>query len=87
MSSEGNNFHTYCPVVADSWRQYQRDIVNKINIYMSGAGISPDVIREIKPIYAGLTKDDDLAIYAGLTKPDDLHGITQNANESFNALF
>ena len=79
MSSEGNDFHSYCPVGADSWCQYQRDIVNKTNLYKPGAGIAPDVIKEIKPIYAGLTKDDDLA--------KCLHGITQNANESLNALF
>ena len=69
MSSEGNNFHSYCPVGVDSWCQYQRDIVNKTNLYKPGAGIAPDVIKEIKPIYAGLTKDDDLA--------KCLHGITQ----------
>ena len=79
MSSEGNDFHSYCPVGADSWCQHQRDIVNKTNLYKPGAGITPDVIKEIKPIYAGLTKDDDLA--------KCLHGITQNANESLNALF
>ena len=71
--SEGNNFHSYCPVGADSWCQYQRDIVNKTNLCKPGAGIAPDVIKEIKPIYAGLTKDDDL--------PKRLYGITQNANE------
>ena len=35
MSSEGKNFHSYCPVGADSWFQYQRDIVNKTNLYIS----------------------------------------------------
>ena len=42
MSSEGNNFHSYCPVGADSWCQYQRDIVNKTNLYKPGAGIAPE---------------------------------------------
>ena len=31
MSSEGNNFHSYWSVGADSWYQYERDIVNKTN--------------------------------------------------------
>ena len=79
MSSEGNDFHSYCPVGADSWCQYQCDIVNKSNLYKHGVGIATNVIKEIKPIYAGLTKDDDLA--------KCLHGITQNANESLNVLF
>ena len=50
--------------------------VNKTNLYKPGAGIVPDVIKEIKPIYAGLTKDDDLA--------KCLHGITTECQRKYN---
>ena len=50
--------------------------MNNTNLYKPGPGIASDVIKEVKPIYLGLTKADDLA--------KCLHGLTQNANESFN---
>ena len=76
-SSEDSNYHVYCPKTSDSWCQYNRDLVNKTNLYKYGAGISVDVISAIKPIYTALTKESDLE--------KCLHGLTQNSNESFNA--
>ena len=78
-SSDGYNYHSaYCPMTADSWCQYQRDRYNKTNLYKPGAGLDDDVIKEVEPIYADLTKEDELS--------KCLHGKTQNANESFNAM-
>ena len=37
-----------------------------------------DVIKEVKPIYGDLTKEEEVS--------KCLHGQTQNANESFNAM-
>lgn len=76
-SSEGRNFHTYCPKSSDSWCQYQRDQHNNTNLHKPGPGLDDDVIKEVKPIYSDLTKDQELS--------KCLHGQTQNANESFNA--
>ena len=52
--------------------------MNNTNLYKPGVRIAPDVIKEVKPIYADLTKEVDLS--------KCLHGLTQNANESFNAM-
>ena len=52
--------------------------MNKTKLCKPGPGIASDVIKEVKPIYLGLTKADDL------TKC--LHRLTQNANESFNSM-
>ena len=77
-SSTECNYHTYCPKSSDSWCQFQRDMINETNLYKSGPGIAADVVQEVKKVYAELTKDADLS--------KCLHGITQNANESFNAM-
>ena len=76
-SSEDSNYHIYCLKTSDSWCQYNRDLVNKTNLYKYGAGISVDAISAIKPIYAALTKESDFE--------KCLHGLTRNSNESFNA--
>lgn len=72
------NFHTYCPATTDSWCQYQRDIVNKTNLYKPGKGFDPEVIKHVKVEYMKLTDEKELA--------KCMHGKTQNANESFNSL-
>ena len=77
-SSEGCNYHTYCPATKDSWCQYQRDLINGTNLYKPGKGFHEDVILHVKPEYIKLTDENELA--------KCLHGQTQNANESFNAL-
>ena len=77
-SSEGRDFHTaYCPKSSHSWCQFQRDGCNT-NLHKHGPGLDDDVIKEVKPIYGDLTKSEELA--------KCLHGQTQNANESFNAM-
>ena len=55
-SSEENNFHSYCAKSAASWCQYQRDQVNKTNLYKPGKGLSTNVIKCVKPIYLDLIK-------------------------------
>ena len=77
-SSEGRDFHTaYCSKSSHSWCQFQRDGCNT-NLHKHGPGLDDDVIKEVKPIYGDLTKSEELA--------KCLHGQTQNANESFNAM-
>ena len=78
-SCKGNTFHTYCAQTSDSWCQYHRDDISKTNLYPLGPDIASDVIKEVKTVYRDLTKDADLA--------KCLHDITQNANESLNAMF
>ena len=77
-SSEENNFHSYCAKSAASWCQYQRDQVNKTNLYKPGKGLSTNVIKCVKPIYLDLIIPDELK--------KCLHGKIQNQNESFNAM-
>ena len=55
-SSADKEYHDYCPKSTDSWCQYQRDQVNKTNLYKTGFGMSRDIIEAIKPIYHDLTK-------------------------------
>ena len=76
-SSADCNYHTYCPKSNDSWCQYNRDIVNRTNLYRAGAGLSFDVIAAINQ-YTNLSDDSVLE--------KCMHGRTQNANESFNYL-
>ena len=77
-SSEGHNYHNYCPSTKDTWCQFQRDQINGTNLHKAGKGLHPDVIKHVKPVYDSLTDETELA--------KCLHGHTQNANESFNAL-
>ena len=78
-SSEGRDFHTaYCPKSSHSWCQFQRDGCNTTILHKHRPGLDDDVIKEVKPIYGDLTKSEELA--------KCLHGQTQNANESFNAM-
>ena len=75
--SKGRNFHNaYCPKSSDSWCQYQRDVCNKTNLHKHGPGIDDDVIKEVKPFFQELTKEEEQA--------ECLHGQTHDANESFN---
>ena len=74
-SSEDCNFHTYCPAAKDTWCQYQRDLINGTNLER---GFHDNVIKHVKPGYAKLTDESELA--------KCLHGQTQNTNGSFNSL-
>lgn len=72
-SSEANNWHDNCD---ESWCQYKRDLKNSTNLYKSGKGLSPNVVKLVRPIYIDLMKEEELQ--------KCLHGRTQNHNESFN---
>ena len=76
-SSEDGNYHTYCPVSSTSWCQYQADIVYGTKLYKPGKGLESEVVRYVKEEYEKLTDEKELA--------KCLHGLTQNANESFNS--
>ena len=41
-SSEGREYHTYCPETEDSWSQFQKDKVNGTNSYQHGKGFDPE---------------------------------------------
>ena len=76
-SSEKNNYHSHCEASPTSWCQYQRDVINKTNLYKPGLGFSKEVIAMVKPIYIDLIKPTELG--------KCLHGKTQNQNENFNS--
>ena len=76
-SSADCNYHTYCPNSNDLWCQYNRDVINGTKLYRAGQGSSVDVIAAIKPIYTNLSDESVLERC--------MHGLTQNADESFNS--
>ena len=73
-----NNIIMLCEQSPTSWCQYQRDKFNKTNLFKHGPGLSKEVIALVKPVYKDLIKLEELEKCR--------HGITQNQNESFNAL-
>ena len=77
-SSKTNVWHDHCPRGESSWCRYQADKVTGLETYKPGSGLPMDVIKQIKPIYNDLSRDDLLQ--------KCLHGKTQNQNEAFNAL-
>ena len=77
-SSEGNEYHAYCPATKDSWCQFKRDEIKGTNLCKPGKGFEAEIIKHVKLEYVELTDEAELS--------KCLHGQTQNANESFNAL-
>ena len=77
-SRKENDYHSHFEASATSWCQFQRDKINKTNLYKPGSGLSLDIIKLIKPIYLDLIKESELKRC--------LHGKTQNQNESFNSM-
>ena len=77
-SSDARNLHSLCDKSPTSWCQYQLDRINGTNLYKPGVGLSDEIITFIKPIYKSLINPVELE--------KCLHGLTQNHNESFNAL-
>ena len=77
-SSKENDDHSHCEASLTSWCQFQRDKINKTNLYKPGSGLSLDIVKLIKPIYLDLVKESELK--------KCLHGKTQNQNESFNSI-
>ena len=58
-SNEQNNYHGHCKASSTCWCQYQRDIINKRNVYKHGRGLSQEVIKWVKPIYRDLIKPSE----------------------------
>ena len=77
-SNENHHYHMLCEKSSTSWCQYQRDDINKANLFKYGPGLPKEVIALVKPIYKDLIKHEELK--------KCLHGKTQNQNESYNAL-
>ena len=78
-SSKDNEWHDHCPSSTDSWCLFQRDIINKTSTYKPGVGLPRNIVLEhLRPIYKELSSD--------ILLNKCLHGLTQNANESFNAM-
>ena len=77
-SNEQQHYHMLCEQSPTSCCQYQRDKFNKTNLFKHGPGLSKEVIALVKPAYKDLIKLEELE--------KCLHGMTQNQNESFNAL-
>ena len=77
-SNEKEHYHSLCEKSQTSWCQYQRDRCNNTNLFKHGPGLSKEVINFVKPIYKDLIRLDELE--------KCLHGMTQNQNESYNAL-
>ena len=77
-SSEGREYHTYCPDGLDSWCKFKSDRAKGTHTYKAGAGLPVSIIKEVKPIFFRLSSDELLG--------QCLHGKTQNQNESFNGM-
>ena len=77
-STKKNQWHDHCPKVKNSWCLIQRDKINKTTMYKPDVGLPLSVIAHVKPIYKDLSEDSLLLMC--------LNGLTQNANESFNAM-
>ena len=65
----------YCPKIIDSWCKYQKDIKKKHKDHVK---LAVAIKKEVEPIFK------DLSSKALLSKC--LDGVTQNNNESLNAL-
>ena len=77
-SSEGKEYHNYCPDGPNSWCKFKSDKTKGTKLYKAGAGLSLSIIKEIKPIFSRLSSDELLGRC--------LHGKTQIQNESFNGM-
>ena len=73
-----SEYHENCPMTEDSWCQYQKDRINRTNLYKSKGGLPLDVRKTILPVFVDLCKPEHLS--------KCIHGKTQNANESFNGM-
>ena len=78
-SSESNNYHyPHCPTGSDSWFKYSQDKADGTSTFKPGTGLPLTVLMKLKPILEDLSHEDMLK--------KCLHGLTQNQNESFNAM-
>ena len=78
-SNKDHNLHCpYCPLGPDSWCKYNQNRANGNNNYKPGPGLSISIVLKLRPIFEELSNEDLLK--------KCLHGMTQNQNESFNAM-
>ena len=81
-SSKENNLHyPHSPTGPDSWCKYNKDRADGTSTYEPGPGLPISIISvvlKLKPIFEELSHEDLLR--------KCLHSLTQNQNESFNAM-
>ena len=70
--------HKFCPRTATTWCEWQKDAVNKTDSYKPKVNLPVCIKDVLEPIFKDLSRDDLLS--------KCLHGMTQNANESFNQI-
>ena len=68
----------YCPGGGNWWCSFRRDKSNNTNVHVHSYGLGKEAIKQVKPIFEDLSKDELLSRC--------LHGKTQNQNESFNGI-
>lgn len=78
ISSKAYPKHGQCPKAADSWCRYQRAKFQGKSYEDKSQGLKLDIISIVRPIYMQLLDQNLLK--------KCLHGLTQNANESFNGV-
>ena len=80
-SKEKNLHYPHCPTGPDSWCKYNKDRADGTSTYEPGPGLPISIISvvlKLKPIFEELSHEDLLR--------KCLHSLTQNQNESFNAM-
>ena len=78
-SNKENSYHyPHCPTGSDSWCKYNKDQADNTSTYKPGPGLPISVILKLRPIFEELSHENLLN--------KCLHGLTQNQNESFNAM-
>lgn len=76
-AKDDHPLHTKCPVGKESWCTYQKAVAaGRADQYKHKDGLPLDILKLIKPVYERLTEEKMLE--------KCLHGMTQNANESFH---
>ena len=78
-SSKENNLHySHCPTRPDNWCKHNKDRADGTSTYKPGPGLPISIVLKLKPIFEELSHEDLLR--------KCLHSLTQNQNESFNAM-
>ena len=78
-SNKDHNLHySHCPIGPDSWCKYNQDHVNETTNYKRGSGLPISIALKLRPIFEELSNEYLLK--------KCLHGMTQNQNETFNAM-
>ena len=70
--------HRYCPKNIDKWCKHQKDILTGEKTKKDHGNLSVAIKKEVKPIFKDLSSEGLLS--------KCLDGLTQNNNESINAL-